>query len=166
MKRLVVVAGMALGLLAAPAGAVDGVHWSSSDLATLDRWVDAAPLDALPRPSTDALQAARDGTDRAMVDEAADALALRLARMQLLGAASAAQRSGWNIDDSDEALPLEVVLAAALATDTLDPCTLTDQSQCPRWTSPAPVDALLEVPAGALDGIEPGTHVTIREDQP
>ncbi|MCB2066707.1 MAG: L,D-transpeptidase family protein [Erythrobacter sp.] len=120
MKRLVVVAGMALGLLAAPAGAVDGVHWSSSDLATLDRWVDAAPLDALPRPSTDALQAARDGTDRAMVDEAADALALRLARMQLLGAASAAQRSGWNIDDSDEALPLEVVLAAALATDTLD----------------------------------------------
>ena len=32
--------------------------------------------------------------------------------------------------------------------------------------SPAPVDALLEVPAGALDGIEPGTHVTIREDQP
>ena len=65
-------------------------------------------------------------------------------------------------------------LTAALAacsttpptTATLDPCTLTDQSQCPRWTSPAPVDALLEVPAGALDGIEPGTHVTIREDQP
>ncbi|MCT2155301.1 DUF192 domain-containing protein, partial [Corynebacterium sanguinis] len=60
----------------------------------------------------------------------------------------------WIVDDQ------------VLATDTLDPCTLTDQSQCPRWTSPAPVDALLEVPAGALDGIEPGTHVTIREDQP
>ena len=60
----------------------------------------------------------------------------------------------WIVDDQ------------VLATDTLDPCTLTDQTQCPRWTSPAPVDALLEVPAGALDGIEPGTHVTIREDQP
>lgn len=62
--------------------------------------------------------------------------------------------AAWIVDDQ------------VLATDTLDPCTLTDQSQCPRWTSPAPVDALLEVPAGALDGIEPGTHVTIREDQP
>lgn len=60
----------------------------------------------------------------------------------------------WIVDDQ------------VLATDTLDPCTLTDQSQCPRWTSPMPVDALLEVPADALDGIDPGTHVTIREDQP
>lgn len=58
----------------------------------------------------------------------------------------------WIVDDQ------------VLAVDTLDPCTLTDQSQCPRWTSPAPVDALLETPAGSLDGIEPGTPVTIRED--
>lgn len=53
-----------------------------------------------------------------------------------------------------------------LATTTLDPCTLPDQSQCPRWTSPGDVDALLEVPAGTLAGIEPGTPVTIREEQP
>lgn len=53
-----------------------------------------------------------------------------------------------------------------LAVDTLDPCTLTDQSKCPRWTSPGDVDALLEVPAGALEGIEPGTPVTIREEHP
>lgn len=53
-----------------------------------------------------------------------------------------------------------------LAVDTLDPCPLTDQSKCPRWTSPGEVDALLEVPAGALAGIEPGTPVTIREEHP
>lgn len=53
-----------------------------------------------------------------------------------------------------------------LAVDTLDPCTLTDQSKCPRWTSPGDVDALLEVPAGALAAIEPGTPVIIREEHP
>lgn len=42
----------------------------------------------------------------------------------------------------------------------------TRANACPRWTSPAPVDALLEVPVGALDGIEPGTHVPVLEDQP
>ena len=54
----------------------------------------------------------------------------------------------WIVDDQ------------VLATDTLDPCTLTDQSQCPRWTSPAPVDMLLEVSAGALNGVEPGDRIS------
>ena len=48
-----------------------------------------------------------------------------------------------------------------LAVDTLDPCTTTDQAQCPRWTSPGPVDALLEVPSGSLQTVVPGTPVTI-----
>jgi uncharacterized protein len=43
-----------------------------------------------------------------------------------------------------------------LAVKTLYPCAKTDQDQCPRWTSPGDVDALLEVPAGALDGIKTG----------
>lgn len=59
-----------------------------------------------------------------------------------------------------------IVKDQVLATATLDPCTFPDQSQCPRWTSPGDVDALLEVPAGTLAGIEPGTPVTIREEQP
>lgn len=58
----------------------------------------------------------------------------------------------WIVDDQ------------VFAVDTLDPCTKTDQDQCPRWTSPGDVDALLEVPAGALDGIETGTAVTVREE--
>ena len=47
-----------------------------------------------------------------------------------------------------------------LAVDTLDPCDIEDQEQCPRWTSPAPIDALLEVPAGELAGVEPGERVS------
>jgi len=53
-----------------------------------------------------------------------------------------------------------------LAVETLNPCTTETEDECPRWTSPGDADTLLEVPAGALDGIEPGTTVTIREDTP
>ncbi|MDO5645921.1 MAG: DUF192 domain-containing protein [Dermabacter sp.] len=63
-------------------------------------------------------------------------------------------------------IPIDVAWIAddrVLAVDSYTPCTLTDQSQCPRWTSPAPIDAFLEVPAGSLEGIEPGTLVTITE---
>lgn len=53
-----------------------------------------------------------------------------------------------------------------IAVDTLEPCTTTDQSQCPRWTSPADADTLLEVPAGSLQTITPGTAITIQEHTP
>lgn len=59
-------------------------------------------------------------------------------------------------------IPIDIawlVDGRVLAVDTLDPCDLEDQEQCPRWTSPAPVDALLEVPAGELAGVEPGERV-------
>ncbi len=62
--------------------------------------------------------------------------------------------AAWIVDDQ------------VLAIETLDPCTMTDQSKCPRWTSPGDVDALLEVPAGALEGVQVGETVTIREDTP
>ncbi|MFC0456214.1 DUF192 domain-containing protein [Arthrobacter liuii] len=66
-------------------------------------------------------------------------------------------------------IPIDVAWIAndqVRAVDTLHPCTETDQDQCPRWTSPGDVDALLEVPAGALDGIKAGTPITIREEAP
>lgn len=46
---------------------------------------------------------------------------------------------------------------------TLDPCTEPDQDKCPRWTSPGDVDALLEVPAGALTRVAAGDAVTVTE---
>lgn len=61
-------------------------------------------------------------------------------------------------------IPLDVAWIVddqVLAVDTLDPRTQVDQDQCPRWTSPADADALLEVPAGSLDGIAPGALVTV-----
>lgn len=52
---------------------------------------------------------------------------------------------------------------SVLRVDTLQPCTLPDQDHCRKWTSPAPVDALLEVPADALDGVEAGDQVRVSE---
>jgi uncharacterized membrane protein (UPF0127 family) len=66
-------------------------------------------------------------------------------------------------------IPIDVAWISnghVLAVDTLEPCTTNDQAQCPRWTSPSPADALLEVPAGSLEEITPGTAITIQEDTP
>lgn len=50
-----------------------------------------------------------------------------------------------------------------LAIDTLGPCQALDQTACPRWTSPAPVDALLEVPAYSLKPAVPGMDVLVEQ---
>lgn len=63
-------------------------------------------------------------------------------------------------------IPLDIAWIAdgkVLAVDTLTPCTAADQDQCPRWTSPSPVDALLEVSDGALAEVVPGMPITIEE---
>lgn len=65
-------------------------------------------------------------------------------------------------------IPLDIawiVDGKVLAVDTLTPCTEPDQDQCPRWTSPSAVDALLEVPAHSLTNVTPGMSVTIEEQQ-
>lgn len=65
-------------------------------------------------------------------------------------------------------LPLDIAWIAdgkVVAVDTLTPCTATEESQCPRWSSPSDVDALLEVPARALREVIPGMAVAV-EDQP
>lgn len=63
-------------------------------------------------------------------------------------------------------IPLDIAWIAdgkVLAVDTLTPCTAADQDQCPRWTSPSPVDALLEVSDGALATVVPGMPIAIEE---
>jgi uncharacterized membrane protein (UPF0127 family) len=57
-----------------------------------------------------------------------------------------------------------IVNNQVLSVDTLPPCLLVDQGQCPKWSSPDLADALLEVPAGSLEGILPGTSVTLRDE--
>ena len=62
-------------------------------------------------------------------------------------------------------IPLDVAWIAdntVLAVDTLQPCIQPNQDTCPRWTSPSPADALLEVPAHSLRDVAPGSAVTVK----
>lgn len=110
-------AALALGFCATPAAAQE---WSPAELTTLHRWVVMAPVEGLPRLPNDALQAARAAGDAEAIDREATDLALRLARMHLLGSASRAERSGWHIVDTDADMPLEEMLTTALREDRLD----------------------------------------------
>ena len=77
-------------------------------------------------------------------------------------------RSEQEVWMADMTNPLDVawiVDGKVLAVDTLSPCTDPTQDQCPLWTSPSAVDALLEVPADSLTAVVPGMSVTI-EEQP
>lgn len=65
---------------------------------------------------------------------------------------------------ADMLVPLDVAWVAddaVVAVRTLQPCPSAKSSDCPTWTSPQPVAALLEVPAGALDGVVPGSAVDV-----
>lgn len=94
--------------------------WSSSDIATLQRWAAAAPDDALPIPDMAGLETALSGEDRAKINAAAEDLAMRLARMHVLGSATAEARRGWNIPDPDRNLALDAMLHDALRSGTLN----------------------------------------------
>ncbi len=90
-------------------------HWDAAALSDLRAAVAAAPAEALPLLDLAALDVAVRSDDAAQIDQAASEVALRLARMELLGAASAAQRAGWKIPDGDAAIDLAGELDAALA---------------------------------------------------
>ncbi|MFL0356303.1 L,D-transpeptidase family protein [Erythrobacter sp. GH1-10] len=94
--------------------------WSTTDIAALLRWVDAAPEDALPKPSAAELEAAIADGEAGAIDSAANDLALRLARMHLLGSAGRTARAGWRIVDTDADIDLEPMLANALQSGALD----------------------------------------------
>ena len=119
MKRSV--AALAFILLAAadvppPAAPL----WNADSIAKLRSWVSAAPDDALPRPDSSALDRAIASGDPAAIDAAATALALKLARMHLLGSATAGERAGWRIPDSDRSIKVEEQLAVALSAGRID----------------------------------------------
>jgi murein L,D-transpeptidase YcbB/YkuD len=95
-------------------------HWSGANIDTLKRWALLAPQDALPRLSAAALDDAMTEGDEPLVNRIATELALRLARMQLLGCAAAGERKDWNIADSDRSIDLEPLLRRSLEAGTLD----------------------------------------------
>lgn len=108
-----------LAICAVPATAQDNARWTYDDLTILDRWINAAPNEGLPLLSTSDLDAARERSDQEAIDSQADALALRLARMHLLGNSGQSQRSGWHIVDTDRDLAIEDMLQFAVRNDTL-----------------------------------------------
>ena len=95
--------------------------WTAVHIARLKHWTQAAPEDALPLLDTSQLDAAVRGPDQAAIDLMATALALRLARMHLLGSATPAQQAGWRIADSDGAIDLQSWLERAMSGGGLDP---------------------------------------------
>lgn len=122
MKRvLLAMIALVLCVAAAPAPPPElPPAWSEANIAVLERWVANAPLDALPIPSTAALDRAVAAGDQLAVDKAATGLALKLARMQLLGCATVSERKGWHIVDSDKSIDLAPLLRQSLAAGTLD----------------------------------------------
>ena len=76
--------------------------WPEEQVRALRRWAVAAPLDALPQPSTANLDKTVASQNQEEIDRAATELALRLARMHLLGSASVETRGTWHMPDVDE----------------------------------------------------------------
>ena len=108
-------------LVAVPLGAeVPAPRWNADQLAALHRWIAAAPEHALPAPDGSSLEAAVRLGDGGAIDRAADAAALKLARMHLNGSGDAAARGGWHIADTDRTDDLPARLTAALARGAID----------------------------------------------
>lgn len=94
--------------------------WPEDQVSILRFWAKSAPLDALPQPSTQALDIALATGNEDEVDKAATDLALRLARMHLLGCTSDQQRQGWHMPDVDDYYDLPSYLAFMLAKEDID----------------------------------------------
>lgn len=120
-------------------GATDDVVsaplWNPDAIGKLRAWVAAAPDDALPRPGSNALDSALAVGDPSLIDVAASALALKLARMHLLGSASAAERAGWRIVDSDRDFDVEAQLSVALAGGRIDDFLAGQRPQHPEYAA-------------------------------
>lgn len=118
-------------------GAVDAPpyvsRWMPDSIAKLRAWVAAAPDDGLPRPDSAGLDKAITGGDPAAIDAAASALALKLARMHLLGTASSAERGGWRIVDTDRSFDTEGQLAVALSAGRIDDFFAGQRPQHPEY---------------------------------
>lgn len=118
-------------------GAADGPDhlpdWNAGSVAKLRAWVAASPDDALPRPDSSELDRAIASGSTTLTDDAASKLALKLARMHLLGTASGSERLGWKIVDTDRSIDVEAQLKVALAGGRLDDFFAGQRPQHPEY---------------------------------
>jgi murein L,D-transpeptidase YcbB/YkuD len=116
--RRLALAAMAFPLIlaATPAAAQS---WRTAQAVVLRQLVTAAADDALPVLDCGQLDSALREGEGPSLDRVATDIALRLASMHLLGASSAQQRTGWEIEDGDRDIDVQAGLDRALATDAL-----------------------------------------------
>lgn len=120
MRKCLLIAILALTCGAGSPQIPDEPAWTPNQINHLLLWATAAPLDALPVPSTAALETALAGGKSDAIDKAATDLALRLARLHLLGCASAEERRGWDLPEVDDYYDLPAYLALMLKNDDID----------------------------------------------
>lgn len=120
---------VATGTFAQPAAPL----WTPHSIAQLRSWLSAAPDDALPRLDSSALDQAITVGNPAEIDKSATDLAIRLARMHLLGATSARDRGGWGIVDSDRSIDTQGQLAVALSAGRIDDFLAGQRPQHPAY---------------------------------
>lgn len=101
-----------IGINSAP---VEAAEWSIEDAHILRAAVVAAPQEALPQLDVRALDTAMAGGPGAALNESATALALRLARLHLLGSSSASQKGTWRIRDTDQDVDVAAWLEQSLS---------------------------------------------------
>lgn len=107
------------GLAFAAVPSAHAAGWSVDQVQQLRQFIASAPEDALPVLNTSELDAGlRDGPGTPL-DDTADALALKLASLHLLGMSTAQQKASWQISDSDAQTDLRDMLHQSLAADTL-----------------------------------------------
>ncbi|MCB2080924.1 MAG: L,D-transpeptidase family protein, partial [Novosphingobium sp.] len=107
-------------ILIATAPQLHSKEWKPDQIVQLEHWLRSAPQDALPVLGAEELEAARKSGNREAIDRVATDLALKLARLHLLGSSTPAQKAGWRIEDSDIGIDVQSWLGRALAGDALD----------------------------------------------
>lgn len=116
-----VVAASALALVAARSPEIPEAvpvnpvaSWSASNLSVIREEAAKAPMDALSTPDLAPLEQAVASGEPERLGKAANALALELIRLHLLGAAKSSEKAGWKIADSDAKRDLKTELSTAL----------------------------------------------------
>ena len=89
-------------------------RWGAVQVAALREEAARAIAEGLPAPDMAPLDRAVTAGDPAAVNAAAHAIAMRLARMLLLGCATPGERKGWAIPDSDSLIDVAAGLDSAL----------------------------------------------------
>jgi hypothetical protein len=118
-KSLLIAVALLTSAAAAPeSGAAP--KWPEDQVRLLRGWALAAPLDALQQPSTQALDNALAQGNGAEIDKAATDLALRLARMHLLGCAPEQERKSWHMPAIDDYYDLPSYLSFMLGKEDID----------------------------------------------